>query len=173
MTTHKKAKSDDAVNGVCKQRVQGIGAYTAGLPGLTINAKAFTWAQLGGIYQRCIDTRTALATARAAEETALAERDAADADRNAVDQEVLRWAGNTFGPDSVQAKAFGYVKPSRTAPTAAEKAAAVDKAKATKAARGETGKKAKTATVAAPADAAAPAAPAPGASGGTTTPTKS
>jgi hypothetical protein len=165
MTIHKRAKSEDAINSVCKQRVQAITAYTTGKPGITILATLYSWAQLGGIYQKCIDTRTALAAARAQEQAAQATRDAADADRKKVDEDVLRWAVNTFGEDSPEAIAFGYVKPVVTPPTAAVKAAAVAKAKATKLARGEVGKKARAAIQ-------APAAEPPAGNGGTGTPTK-
>ena len=166
MTTHKKPKSDEAVKSVCLQRTQAITAYTAGKPGLSVDATTYTWAQLGAMYQKCIDTRTALAAARATVESALAARDSADAQREKVDEDVLRWAAGTYGEASAEAKAFGYVKPSHTPLTAQEKAAAVEKAKATKLARGETGKKAKAAIVAPPAEPPAPPA-------GTGTPNKS
>jgi hypothetical protein len=166
MTTHKKPRSDEAVKSVCLQRSQAITSYTAGKPGLSVDGSTYTWAQLGAMYQNCIGLRTELAAARVTVETALAARDAADALREKVDEDVLRWAAGTYGENSAEAKAFGYVKPSHTPLTAQEKADAVAKAKATKEARGEVGKKAKAAVPTAPAE-PPPAPP------GTGTPNKS
>ena len=143
MSKKTPAKSDEAVTTLCTQRINGINAYTAGKPGPTIKAKPYTWPVLLAIYQGCIDRRTDLAKARANEESALAARDAADGQRKEVDEEVVHWAVNAYGADSVEAKAFGYVKPHRAQPSAETKAQAVAKAKATKAQRGETGKKKK------------------------------
>jgi len=143
VTTHSTAKSDDAVGALCKQRIQGLTAYAGSVASISAKGTPYTPATLIALYQKCIDTRTALAAVRAQEVAALAARVSADAARKAVDASVLAWAVETFGPTSPQAQAFGYVEPNPAKPTAETRAKAVVKAKATRAARGTKGKKQK------------------------------
>ena len=162
ITTQKQIKSKADVVDVCQARIKGIEAYVPAAGTVTCNATPYTQAQLVGIYQKCIDTRQALATLRNQEEVALQARDAADAARKEVDAGLVAWAVNTFGKTSQQAKDLGYVPRNPTPPTAATKAEAAAKAKATRIARGEVGKKAKaTASAAEPTTPAAPPATPP------------
>ena len=159
MTIQKTIKSKAEIVDICEERINGIQTYAPAKGTISCAGTAYTGTQLVAIYQKCIDTRQALVALRNQEAIAMQERDAADAARKAVDAGLIQWAVNTFGPQSEQAKALGYVPRDPTPPTTVVKAAAAAKAKATRAARGTTGKKAKLAITGEP---ATPVAPAPG-----------
>jgi hypothetical protein len=143
MTVHNKPSSDDAITAVCNERMAGLQQFTKGVGTINVKGTPYKPAALVAIYQKCIDTRTQLAAIRAQEPAALEARDAADATRKSVDASVLAWAVETYGPNSPQAKTFGYVAPNPAKPTAQTRAAAVAKSKATREARGTAGKKQK------------------------------
>jgi hypothetical protein len=143
MTAHTKSTSEDAVEALCNDRIAGLTKYTKGVPAISVKGTQYKPAVLLAIYQKCLDTRTALAAIRAQEPAALQARNAADAARRVIDASVLAWAVEVYGPNSPQAKTFGYVAPNPAKPTVQTRAAAVAKAKATRQARGTGGKKQK------------------------------
>jgi hypothetical protein len=151
MTTHNTPKSDDAITALCNDRIAGLRQYTKGVATISVKGTQYKPAVLIAVYQKCIDTRTALAAIRAQETAALAARDQADAARKAVDASVLGWAVEVYGPNSPQALTFGYVAPNPAKPTVDTRAKAVAKAKATREARGTAGKKQKKKITGAPA----------------------
>jgi hypothetical protein len=159
MTIQKTIKSKAEVVDVCQERISGIQTYAPTKGTIPCAGTAYTGVQLVAVYQKCIDTRQALVAVRNQEAIAMQERDAADAARKTVDPGLIQWAVNTFGPQSPQAKALGYVPRDPTPPTAEVKAAATAKAKATREARGTGGKKAKLAITG---ETAPPAAAPPG-----------
>jgi len=128
---------------LCNDRIAGLTQFTQGVTSLSAKGVQYAPAALIALYQKCIDTRTALAAIRAQEKAAMTARDEADAARKAVDASVLAWAVETYGPTSPQALTFGYVAPNPAKPTAQTRAAAVVKAEATRKARGTAGKKQK------------------------------
>ncbi len=150
MTTHNTPKSEDAITALCNERLAGLQQFTKGVTAINVKGTPYKPAVLVAIYQKCLDTRTALAAIRAQEPAALEARDAADATRKTVDASVLAWAVETYGPSSPQAKTFGYVAPNPAKPTVQTRAAAVAKAKATREARGTAGKKQKKKITGAP-----------------------
>jgi hypothetical protein len=143
MTAHTEPKSEDAVTALCNARIAGLTKYAKGNVTIGVKGTPYKPTVLVAIYQKCIDTRTELAAIRAQETAAMTARVAADVARKTVDKSVLGWAVETFGPTSPQALAFGYVPPNPSKPTAATRAQAVTKAKATREARGTGGKKEK------------------------------
>jgi hypothetical protein len=169
MTTHKQPTNETAITAACQQRIKALQAFPPSGAGVSINGTVYTGPQLAAIYQKCLDARAQLVSLRNQEEAALAARKLADADRKKVDKALLIWAAATFGQESPEAKAYGYVAPQPTPPNTAVKAQAAAQAQETKKARGIVGKKqrqaikAPAAQPAAAATTAAPAAPAPGA----------
>ena len=95
------------------------------------------------VYQKSLDTRSAVAEARAALVEALAERDAAETARQTTDEALKSWVLQRFGEDSKAARDFGYTPKKVTAKSADTKANAASLAKATRTARGTVGKKQK------------------------------
>jgi hypothetical protein len=164
VTVQKTVKSKAEVVDVCEERINGIQTYAPAKGTISCAGTPYTATALVAIYQKCIDTRQALVALRNQEAIAMQERNAADAARKAVDPGLIAWAVNTYGPESEQAKALGYVPRDPTPPTTEVKAAAAAKAKATRAARGTTGKKAKLAITG---ETAAPASGTAGTAGGT------
>jgi len=143
MSSHTPPKSDDAIVALCNDRKAGLQQFTKGVGSINVKGMPYKPAVLAAIYQKCIDTRTELAAIRAQEPAALEARDDADAVRKAVDASVLAWAVETYGPNSPQAKTFGYVAPNPAKPTVETRAEAVVKSRATRQARGTAGKKQK------------------------------
>ncbi len=143
MTTHTTPKSEVAITALCTARIQGLTQYATGNVTIGVKGTPYKPSVLIAIYQKCLDTRTALAAARAQETAAMEARRAADAARKTVDASVVAWAVETFGPTSPQALALGYVAPNPAKPTVETRAQAVTKARATREARGTAGKKQK------------------------------
>jgi hypothetical protein len=141
MTAQKRSDSDAHIMQVCQQRIAGLDALPANPPDIPYKGNKITVVQARGIYQGCLDTRKDLDSVRAQEKSALATRKAADGRRRAVDKTVLEWAANTYGPDSPQAKAIGYVAPNPKQPKTAVKAQAAAQAQVTKKAHGVLGTK--------------------------------
>ncbi|HEY8088369.1 MAG TPA: hypothetical protein VIF09_11005 [Polyangiaceae bacterium] len=145
MSTKKTIKNEADVVTLCQNRIKGIETHVPSTGSVACAGQPYSQAQLSAVYQKCIDTRQALVALRHQEEVVLQARDTADAARKEVDPALVSWAVNTFGKGSQQAKDLGYVPRNPTPPTAAKKAEAQAKAKATRIARGEVGKKAKQA----------------------------
>jgi hypothetical protein len=127
---------------------------------MPINGQPMKLADVIGIYQACIDTRSELVMQRAAFDKALESRDSAEETRQAIDKGLKAWVTGAFGADSKEAKEFGFVTPNPRAKSAATKATAVQKNLATRKARGTLGKRQKEeikGTIVAPAAPAEPA----------------
>ena len=154
-------KNNAKIVSSCGQRLIALKKYVkATKTAMTVSGESMKLADLTAIYQAAIDTRTALVPQRAAYEKALAARDSAEVTRQATDKKLKAWVVNQFGADSEEAQEFGFLPTKVGEKTAATKALAVQKVRATRAARGTMGKRQKEkikGTIVAPAAPAEPA----------------
>jgi hypothetical protein len=154
-----KQNNANAVS-TCNQRLKALGQYVKAKTPMQINGQPMKLADVIGVYQTCIDTRSDLVTHRAAYEKALEARDSAEQTRQATDVGLKAWVISSFGAESQEAQEFGFLPPKIRARSAATKAQAVELALATRKARGTKGKRQKEeikGTLTAPAAPAVPA----------------
>jgi hypothetical protein len=133
----------------------------------TLGGKAFTTAQLVALFQSLIDVMKAAVAASAARSKAVADVKSLKATVMPVHADLLAFVEATLGRDPTVLADFGEQPKARKTPTAAEKAAAVQKREATRVARHTSGpvqKKAVKGTETTPAQ--------PSASSATATPNK-
>jgi hypothetical protein len=150
----------------CNQRLKALGQYVKAKTVMQIDGQPTKSADVIGIYQAAIDTRSALVKQRAVFNKALEARDSAEQARLATDQGLKVWVSGTFGANSQAAEEFGFLPHKIGAKSAATKAEAVELSLATRKARGTGGKRQKEkikGTIAAPAAPAVPAITAPAA----------
>jgi hypothetical protein len=169
MTTNQKT-----VLGTCTQRQLALNKHGKAKTPMSINGEQLKLADVIGIYQASLDILAEVSTKRAELETALTNRATIEAKRRATDTGLRAWVTGEFGPDSQQARDFGFLPKKTTAKTAETKHTAVLKMKATRDARHTMGKKQKQkikGTIVAPAAPAAPAPTAQQASPGASAPT--
>jgi hypothetical protein len=154
-------KNNAKIVSSCGQRLIALKKYVkATKTAMTVSGEPMKLSDLTAIYQAAIDTRTALVPQRAAYEKALAARDSAEVTRQATDKKLKAWVVNQFGANSEEAQEFGFLPTKVGEKTAATKALAVQKVRATRAARGTLGKRQKEkikGTIVAPAAPAVPA----------------
>src|ERR1700733_10234731 len=133
-------KNNAKIVSSCGQRLIALKKYVkATKTAMTVSGESMKLADLTAIYQAAIDTRTALVPQRAAYEKALAARDSAEVTRQATDKKLRAWVVNQFGADSEEAQEFGFLPTKVGEKTAATKALAVQKVRATRAARATMG----------------------------------
>ncbi len=142
MATKQKTNNATVVD-KCTQRLTALKAYVAPTATIFIDGVSHTAADVEGIYQTCLDSRAALATARAEVKPLMAKRATAEAARRAADRNLKPYVIAQFGPDSKQAIDFGFPPRKKTARTVEQKAQAVDLALATRKARHTMGSKQK------------------------------
>ena len=133
---------------------------------LLIGGKAFTTAEWVGLFQSLIDAITASTAAKASRVKAVANVRSLETTVLPVHRDLIDFVEASLGRDPTLLADFGEQPVARKVPTAAEKAAAVQKREATRAARHTAGpvqKKAVKGTVTPPAQ--------PSASGSATTAT--
>ena len=132
-----------------------------------LGGKAFSTAQLVALFQSVIDAIAASIAAKAARAKAVADAKSLKATVIPVHKDLIAFVEATLGRDPTVLADFGEELSARKAPTAEEKAAAVQKRKSTRAARhtmGSVQKKAVKGTETPPEQ--------PSASGSPATPTK-
>ncbi len=159
-------QNNAAVVSTCQQRVTALSEHVKAKTEMQINGETMTPADVTGVYQTCIDTRSELIKQRAAYEKALEARDSAEATRQATDKGLKAWVTAAFGPESQEALEFGFRPTKVTEKSAETKATAVLKLRATRKARNTMGKRQKEdikGTIVAPAAPAVPAVTAPAA----------
>ena len=144
---------------VCGLRVQALKTHMPPKSEVPINGERHKLADVIGIYQTCLDNRTAVSAKRAELKALLAQSAEAEATRRAADRALKPWVIDNFGANSQQAHDFGF-SPAKVAHMDVKtKAAAYDKSLATRVARHTMGKKQKS-KIKGVVDATAPAAPA-------------
>jgi hypothetical protein len=144
----------------CNQRITGLTKLVKTKTLIPINGEQLKLADLIGIYQAAIDTRSALVTSRAALEQDLAARDSAEVTRRAADVGLKAWITTQFGAKSSQAQELGFSQTKPQEKTAETKFVAVQKMLATREARGTKGKRQREKIKGTIVDPAAPAVPA-------------
>jgi hypothetical protein len=92
-------------------------------------------------FQTSLDQHAAVNAARAAYKAALAARDAMAAKHRVFDEALKYWVLFSFGPESTQAREFGYALRKPPQMTAEARALAVARNKATREKRGTMGKR--------------------------------
>ena len=123
-------------------------------------------AAVQAIFQRSLDARARVTSARGAYLAALKARDDVEAERLVAEDSLKSWVLNRFGAVSAEAHEFGYAARKVAEVSVETRAAAVAKNKATRAARNTRGKKERLkikGVVPIPSLAAAPAVDAPAA----------
>ena len=150
----------------CSQRITALTKLVKAKTEIPINGEPLKLADLLGIYQAAIDTRSALITSRAALDKDLVARDSAEVTRRATDAGLKAWITTQFGARSTQAQELGFAPANPQAKTAEVKFVAVQKMLATREARGTKGKRQREkikGTIVAPAAPAVPAVTVPAA----------
>jgi len=159
-------QNNAVVVATCNQRLTALGQYVEAKTPMPINGQLMKPADVIGIYQAAVDTRSELVKQRAAYDKALEARDSAEQTRLATDQGLKAWVTGAFGATSQEALEFGFLPRKQGEKSAATKATAVLQSKATRVARGTRGKRQKEkikGTLMAPAAPAVPAIMAPAA----------
>src|SRR5271154_2843375 len=85
-------KNNAKVVSTCGQRLIALKKYVKTKTAMTVSGEPMKLANLIGVYQASIDTRTELIPLRAAFEKALAARDSAEVARQATDKKLRAWA---------------------------------------------------------------------------------
>jgi hypothetical protein len=158
-------QSQNTVITALKQSIAGVQKRFPNAT-LLLGGTTFTTAQLVGFFQSLIDAITAAVAAKAARAEAVANLHALEPKVMTVHGDLLAFVEATLGRSATVLADFGKQPSTRKTPTAAEKAAAVQKREATRAARHTAGpvqKKAVKGTATPPAQ--------PSASGSATTAT--
>lgn len=136
-------QNNASIVATCNQRLKALGQYVKTKTPMQINGQLMKPADVTGIYQACLDTRSELLAQKVAYDKALDARDAAGATRLATDKGLKAWVTGAFGVDSQETQEFGFLSPKIGAKSAATKATAVLKVLATRQARGTMGKRQK------------------------------
>jgi hypothetical protein len=150
----------------CNQRITALNKLVTPNMTISIDGQPMKLTALIAIYQDTIDARAKLIEQRAATKAALTARENADTARVATDEGLDAWVTVQFGARSTQAQEFGFHPHKVTVTSAATKALAAEKSKATREARGTKGKRQKAhikGTVVVPTEPAAPATTTPAA----------
>ena len=160
------AQSQVSLVGLCTKLIKALDEHVQPNTHIPINGVVRKASEIIAILQTYIDKCAALATVRAEEQTVRGEVAEAQAEQHDVAVGVALWVKAQFGEGSKEAIAFGVEKKARAARASADKARAVDLARATRKARGTMGRKQKArikgtlpaieVTVGAPAAAAPP-----------------
>ena len=159
-------QSQNTVITALKQSIAGVQKRFPG-GSLPLAGTTFTTAQLVVLFQSLIDAITAVVAVKAARAEAVVTVRSLEPKVMKVHADLIAYVEATSGPSPTVLADFGKQPKARKVPTAAEKAAAVQKREATRAARHTAGpvqKKAVKGTIAPPAQ--------PSASGSATTATK-
>ena len=169
-----KVQNNATIVSTCNQRITALGEYVKPKTVMQVNGQPMKVADVTGVYQACIATRSELVKQRAAYEKALEARDSAEATRQATDKGLRAWVTGAYGAESQEALEFGFLPTKVTEKSAATKATAVLKLRATREARNTMGKRQKKdikGTIVAPAAPAEPAITAPAAAPTASAPT--
>jgi hypothetical protein len=119
----------------CEQRLAALGKYVRTKTTMTVSGEQMKLSDLTAIYQTALDTRAALIPQRAAFKKALSAKNGAEVARRSTDRKLKAWVVNTFGAGSQEAEEFGFLPPKVPEKSAAVKAAAAEKSKATREAK--------------------------------------
>jgi hypothetical protein len=155
-----KVQNNATIVSTCNQRLTALAKYVKPKTETSINGEPMKLSELIGVYQACLDTRTAVTTTRAQLQKVLSGRSSAEATRQAIDKGLKAWIVTKFGADSQEALEFGFAPQKVTTKSVETKRNAVLQSQATREARGTMGKREKEKIKGTVVDPTAPADPA-------------
>jgi hypothetical protein len=124
-------------------RLKGLLTYGAQLGPIHSNGKTLTVAEVAASYQKSLDDRVQVNTARGAYHSLVVQQKQDDAVWRAIDKDLKPIVEATFGRDSQAVADFGYAGPQPHKASVKAKAAGLLKSEATRAARKTMGKRQK------------------------------
>jgi hypothetical protein len=139
--------TDNIKNNIVRDnaRITGVKKNSLGLASITVDTVPYTPPQIIAIYQADLDAQAAVATARTALAAVMAKAKPLRVTTAPFDKAFRRYVEGTYGSAPDLMSDFGVVIKVAAPRTAAQKAAAAAKAKATRALRHTMGSKQKAA----------------------------